>query len=106
MSLPLCLEYSPQQFVIVQQFIHDSHPWLPQLSHFLCEERLPQTRLVMSHANHDTKTILNRIRLFCLGLHTPILVFTSAGSPHFAPRSRLERDGQIGVDRLPVGLAS
>jgi len=64
MPLSLCLEEGPQQFVVFQQLIHGSHPWFPQFSHFFDKERLPQTRLLMSHADHDTKMIQNGIRYF------------------------------------------
>src|SRR5215467_7804409 len=78
MPLSLSLEDGPQQFVVFQQPIHGPHPWLPQLSHFFGKQRLPQARLLMSHANHDTKTIQNRIWLFWFDFVGPIPIFPSA----------------------------
>src|SRR5215471_4078790 len=78
MPLSLSLEDGPQQFVVFQQPIHGPHPWLPQLSHFFGKQRLPQARLLMSHANHDTKTIQNRIWLFWFDFVGPIPICPSA----------------------------
>src|SRR5215831_14530963 len=78
MPLSLSLEDGPQQFVVFQQPIHGPHPWLPQLSHFFGKQRLPQARLLMSHANHATKTIQNRIWLFWFDFVGPIPIFPSA----------------------------
>src|SRR5262249_24166487 len=78
MPLSLSLEDGPQQFVVFQQPIHGPHPWLPQLSHFFGKQRLPQARLLMSQANHDTKTIQNRIWLFWFDFVGPIPIFPSA----------------------------
>src|SRR5262249_14322852 len=55
-----------------QQLIHRAHPRLAQIRHFFGEKCLPQARLLMLHSDHGMKTIQNRIRLFCLGLHLAV----------------------------------
>jgi hypothetical protein len=36
------------KLVVLQQLDHGTHPWFPQIGHFLIEKCLPQTRLLVA----------------------------------------------------------